>query len=156
VRTPAPGALAIQEYFALATWLNRSGSPEAYAPLLRATPPGGSPAGAKSVLLQVAHGDQTVPNPTSATLIAAGRLFDRTALYRNDRTAQAARNPHSFLLDPSFPEGFLPGQRQISEFLLSGSITDPDGAGPVWEVPISDPGVLRSLNYPPAVPSPAP
>ena len=42
----------------------------------------------------------------------------------------------------------LPGQRQIVEFLLSGAITDPDGPGNVWEVPISDPDVLRNLNFP--------
>ncbi len=149
--SPAPGALAIQDYLAQTTWLTRPGSPEAYAPLLRATPAGGAASAAKDVLFQVAYGDQTVPNPTSRTLIAAGGLFDRTSLYRNDRTAQTARNPHGFLLDPSFDQGFLPGQRQVVDFLLGGTVTDPDGAGPVWEVPIADPLVLRTLNFPNAL-----
>ncbi|MCW2615187.1 MAG: hypothetical protein JWN08_2181 [Frankiales bacterium] len=146
VTAPAPGALAIQEYLGLATWLTRSGNPETYAPLLRATPPGGR-ASATSVLFQVALGDQTVPNPTSRTLIAAGGLFDRTSLYRNDKTGQASRNPHGFLLDPSFTAGALAGQGQIVEFLLTARTIDPDGAADIWEVPISDPGLLRNLHF---------
>lgn len=147
VRTPAAGSLAIQEYLALATWLTRSGNPETYAPLLRATPPGGT-AAAKSVVFQVALGDQTVPNPTSHTILAAGALFDRASLYRNDRTGQASRNPHGFLLDPSFTQGALQAQRQVVDFLLAGTTTDPDAAGDVWEVPVADPTVLRRLNFP--------
>lgn len=146
VLSPSPSAVAIQEYLALATWLTRPGNPETYAPLLRLTPPGGR-ANAKQVVFQVAYGDQTVPNPTSQVLINAGKLFDRTSLYRNDRTPQASRNPHGFLLDPTFAEGALNGQRQVVDLLLTGVTTDPDGAGDVWETPIADPRVLRNLNF---------
>jgi hypothetical protein len=148
VTNPAPGALAIQEVLADETWLDRSGSPETYAPLLRANPPPGN--SAKKVIFQNAFGDQTVPNPTTYTLLTAGHLFDRESLYRNDLTAQAGQNPHSFLLDPSFVQGNLPGQLQIVTFFTSGgrTVIDPDGAGPAWEVPISDPTVLRTLNFP--------
>ena len=146
VRQPAAGALPIQDYLARTTWLTRSGSPETFAPLLRATPPGGSKA-TKQVLIQLAYGDRTVPNPTSRTLIAAGRLFDRTSLYRNDRTAQRAENPHGFLLNPGFSAGAFNGQGQVMDLLTGGRITDPD-SGDVWEVPVADPDVLRNLNFP--------
>jgi hypothetical protein len=140
VTDPAPGALAIQAFLAAGTWLNRPGSPETFAPLLRA----------KRVLFQHAVGDQTVPNPSSYTLLAAGDLFDRDALYRNDLTPLRDRNPHAFLFDLRFTAGALPGQRQLAEFLASGGrrAVDPDGAGPVWEVPIRDPAILRNLNFP--------
>ena len=137
VTSLAPGALAIQDYLADSTWLQRSGGPETYAPLVRD----------EEALFQVARGDQTVPNPTSATLLAAGDLFGRTSLYRNDLTPQAGTNPHGFLLSPAFPAGFLPGQAQVSTFLTTGAVIDPDGAGPVWEVPVRDPGLLRSLGF---------
>lgn len=148
VLNPAPGAIAIQAALAAETWLGRSGGPEPYAPLLRTDPPPGSYP--KRVLFQNAFGDQTVPNPTNYTVLAAGNLFDRESLYRNDKTAQAGRNPHTFLLDPSFVQGNLPGQEQIVTFFASNGTTtiDPDGPGSVWEVPIADPAVLLHLNFP--------
>jgi hypothetical protein len=148
VLNPAPGAIPIQIVLAQSTWLDRSGGPETYAPLLRLDPPPGS--GVKRVLFQNAYGDQTVPNPTNYTVLAAGHLFDRESLYRNDKTAQAGKNPHGFLLDPSFVAANVPGQAQIVTFFLSGgtTIVDPDGPGPVWETPISDPSVLLTINFP--------
>lgn len=139
VTVTVPGAVEIQEYLARATWLSRSGSPETFAPLIEP----------ERVLLQVAFGDQTVPNPTSYTLVDAGDLWSRTSLYRNDRTPQAALNPHGFLLNlVQFPQAALQGQTQVATFLGRGQVVDPDPAGPVWEVPISDPAVLLPLNYP--------
>jgi hypothetical protein len=145
---PAPGAIAIQTALAQETWLDRSGGPETYAPLLRLDPPRGS--APKNVLFQNAFGDQTVPNPTNYTVLAAGQLFDRESLYRNDKSPQAARNPHAFLLDPSFTLGSVPGQAQIVTFFASGGTTiiDPDGPGPIWETPINDPAELLPLNFP--------
>jgi hypothetical protein len=140
VTDPAPGALAIQDFLADGAWLNRPGSPETFAPLLRT----------KRVLFQHVVGDQTVPNPTSYTLLTAGGLFGRDSLYRNDLTPQHAANPHSFLFDLRFTAGALPGQRQLAEFLAGGgrTVIDPDGAGAVWEVPIRHPAVLLNLNFP--------
>jgi len=140
VTNPAPGALPIQRFLAEGTWLNRPGSPETFAPL----------APHDRTLVQAAFGDKTVPNPTTGTLVRAGGLLDRTTLYRNDKTVNAARNPHGFLLDPTFVPGNALGQTQMSTFLASGgtTVTDPDGAtGPVFEVPIADPDVLRRLNF---------
>jgi hypothetical protein len=140
VTDPAPGAPAVQDFLADGAWLNRPGSPETFAPLLAR----------KRVLLQHAVGDETVPNPTSYTLLAAGNLFGRDSLYRNDLTPERDRNPHSFLFDPRFVAGALPGQRQLTEFLAGGgrTVVDPDGAGAVWEVPIRDPAILLRLNFP--------
>ena len=139
VTTPAPGALAIQQFLAENTWINRSGSPETFAPLV--------PRG--RTLIQSAFGDQTVANPTAGTLIRAGGLQDRTTFYRNDKTPNAVANPHGFLLDPSFTLGFGPGQNQMSTFLASKGriVIDPDGSAGVFEVPIADPNVLRALNF---------
>ena len=138
VTVTVPGAVEIQEYLARATWLSRSGSPETFAPLVEP----------ERAVFQVAFGDQTVPNPTSYTIIDAGNLWSRTSLYRNDRSPQAAFNPHGFLLDPRFAPATQQGQAQVAAFLGNGEVVDPDGPGPVWEVPISDPALLLPLNYP--------
>ncbi len=149
VTAPARGAPAIQQASANETWIDRSGSPETFAPLLRARPPAGS--AAKRVLLSNAFGDQTVPNPTTYTELLAGGLFDRESLYRNDRTPNAGMNPHGFLLDPRFVRGNTQEQNQIVTFLASaGTRTiNPDPAGPasVFEVPINNPNELRTLNF---------
>jgi hypothetical protein len=152
ITAPARGAVEIGDALAHLAWIQRSGSPDAFAPRVRR--------GDKRVLYQFAIGDQTVPNPASFNLLRAGGLEKVSALYRPDRTPDAARNPHGFLLDPSFPLGRAPAQRQIADFLAAGgrSITDPDGALPVWEVPIRDPRILRNLNFalPPAGAEPPP
>jgi len=118
------------------TWLSRSGSPETFAPLIEP----------ERVLFQVAFGGQTVPNPTSYTLVDAGDLWSRTSLYRNDRATPPLADPHGFLLTLPHPSAGQ-GQQQVAAFLGRGAVTDPDGAGAVWEVPISDPAVLLPLNY---------
>jgi len=139
VTATAPGAIAIQDYLALTTWLTRPGSPETFAPLIAP----------ERVLVQVAFGDRTVPNPTSYTLIDAGDLFSRTSLYRHDKTPLAGSNPHSFLLQLAGPTApyALQAQAQVAAFLGRGQVIDPDGAGPVWEVPIADPASLLQLNF---------
>lgn len=138
VTDTVPGALAIQDYLAKSTWLSRPGSPETFAPLIEP----------ERVLIQAAFGDQTVPNPTAYTLVDAGNLWSRTSLYRNDRTMNADNNPHGFLLDlGTFRTAALQGQAQVAAFLADGKVIDPDGGGPVWEVPISDPALLLPLNY---------
>ena len=140
VSDPAPGALAIQQFFADQTWITRPGSPETFAPLVAR----------KNVLVQAAIGDQTVPNPTTSTIVRAGGLQDRTSAYRNDLVATTrTSNPHGFLLNPlGFPAGFALGNLQMSTFLTTGTIIDPDGPGPVFEAPIEDPTLLLRLNYP--------
>jgi hypothetical protein len=137
VTNPAPGAVVIQQIGARVNWLNRSGSPEAFAPLL---------VGTKQVLYQFAFGDQTVSNPTNATLMRAGGLQAVTTLYRNDRTPTSACDPHGFLLDPRIT-GRQQGQIQVATFLAGGGITDPDAGGTVFETPIADPNSIETLNF---------
>jgi Big-like domain-containing protein len=140
VTVTVPGAVAIQEYLARSTWLSRPGSPETFAPLIRP----------ERALFQVAFGDQTVPNPTSFTLVDAGEgLWSRTSLYRNDRTDQRGLNPHGLLLDlQRFATASIQAQTQVAAFLGRGQVIDPDAGGNVWEVPISDPALLLPLNFP--------
>lgn len=138
VTAPASGALAIQDFLANSTWLQRSGSPETFAPLVRQ----------RTSLYQVARGDKTVPNPTSYTLVRAGHLPHRTSLYRNDLTDAAAYNPHGFPgLTPVFATARAQGLGQTATFLSTGRIVDPDGRGAVWETPVDDLSLLRTLGY---------
>lgn len=146
VTNPYPGAIPIQLAGARTNWIDRPGSPETFAPLERKRPPAGHPV--KKVLYQFAFGDMTVPNPTSATLSRAGRLFDIVSYYRNDLTPTASTNPHGFLLDPRI-SGRQQGQLQIATFFASAGTTiiDPDGPGPVWETPIANPNELETTHY---------
>ena len=133
----------------------------AYGPYLRRQPLEGVPA--KSVLVQLAKGDQSVPNPTETALLRAGGLADRATYYRHDLAfADPARNPTGVEV-PKNPHGFLyfspvftptvadigaGAQHQIAVFLASDgeTIIDPDGAGPLFEVPIVPP-LPEELNF---------
>ena len=121
---------------AIANWLERSGSPEAFAPLLLPS----------EVFYQFAYGDRTVSNPTSATLMRAGGFQAVTTLYRHDQAATKGCHPHGFLLDPRI-EGRQPAQVQLAEFLKTGTRTDPDAAGTLFEFPITDPNSIETLNH---------
>ena len=151
ITAPAPRAMEVQRYLAYATWYGRPGGPEPYAPLLRKDPRNG----AKSVLYQVAFGDNTVPNTASGNIVRAGDLFDRVTYYRNDQTPTRETNPHGFLADPSVA-GRGQAQTQLTAFLRTGEVVDPDGPLPVFEVPIANRDDLQCLHYPhPQTGSPA-
>jgi hypothetical protein len=151
VVAPAQGALAVQEYLAQVEWLGRRADPVAYARHLRRAPlPGLEPA---RVLLQFALGDRVVPNATTATLVRAGELSDRTVLVRTDRVARVAgaewRDPHGFLLAVRAP-GLVGrvaalAQEQVARFLR-------DDGESVWTPPsLSSAGPDdRYLEGPPA------
>ena len=144
-----PGASAIQRALEWSEWVTQAGNPVAYAPHLRASPLAGVPA--KSIILQYARGDQTVPNPTTAAIIRAGGLQDQTTAFRNDLAFAAdptfPKNPHTFLTrvpglaPPAVAAVALAAQDQIAQFFASGGATvvDPDGAGPLFETPLSGP-----------------
>ncbi len=142
ISDPVQGAIPIQETLARASWIQRPGSPETYAPRLRPD----AEFGDKRVLVQVAYGDGTVPNPTTAEILRAGELYDDTWVYRNDRTTNAANNPHGFLLDPFLPAHFE-GQEQIRRFLGEGEERDPDAAKDDWEPAVSQPGSVATTDY---------
>jgi hypothetical protein len=141
-----PGAAEIQQFLDRMEWVSQAANPVASARHLRTAPLRGR--AAKSVLVQMAKGDQTVPNPTNTALVRAGRLADRTTYYRNDLAFAAdptiLKNPHSFLTRLNIPSAVpiaVAAQRQIATFLASGgvAVVDPDGAGPFFEVPIVPP-----------------
>ena len=131
VVAPAPGALAIQEYLARVEWLGRRADPVAYARHLRQSPlPGLEPA---RVLVQFALGDRVVPNSTTAALVRAGELGDRTVVMRTDRVARAAgaewRDPHVFLLAVRAP-GLIGRLAQVAQEQLARFLRE-DGEA-VW------------------------
>jgi len=138
-----PGAIALQNFFDVSEWVTQSGNPVAYARHIRAEPLRGVTP--KPVIVQIAKGDQTVPNPTNTALIRAGGLQDRTTYFRNDfafaLNPQIPKNPHTFLtniaIPASVPAAFA-AQAQIAIFFASdGAVTiDPDGAAPLFETPI--------------------
>lgn len=141
-----PGASAIQQVIDDTEWVSQSGNPNAYAPHIRMSPLAGD---GTPVIVQFAKGDRTVPNPTATALIRAGDLADRATFFRNDLNVPfTAANPHTFL---TFGVGVTPAiqaQTQMAIFLASdGAMTvDPDGPGPLFEVPIAGP-LPEGLNF---------
>jgi hypothetical protein len=143
-----PGAIAIQTVEDTSRWLGQQGDPVAWAPFIRKNPlPGDA---AKSVIVQFARGDKTVPNPTATALIRSGDLKDRATFYRNDIAfplGLGLNNPHTFLTSLPKPIAIEP-QIQIGVFFASdGALTiDPDSVGllppsvpPLFETPIAGP-----------------
>ncbi len=141
---PARGSFRLRQTISDANWLERSGSPEALAPLLRRHPR----YGAKTVEYLNAYGDATVPNIELGNIMRAGHLLRHLTYYRNDKTPTSGTDPHGFLADPTLA-GREGAEQQLATFLASQgqTVIDPDGAGPVFEVPIADPGELQCLHY---------
>lgn len=141
------GAMAIQQFMDNSEWAGQVGSPVSYAPHLRKDPLKGVPA--KTVIFQNAKGDETVPNPTNTAIIRAGDLADRWTFYRNDLAfalnMATPTNPHTFLTNVAAgglgPLVALEAQAQIATFFATDGavVIDPDGAGPLFEVPIVPP-----------------
>jgi hypothetical protein len=140
-----PGAIAIQTVEDTSRWLGQQGDPVAWAPFMNKSPLPGDLA--KPVIIQFARGDKTVPNPTATALIRSGDLKDRATFFHNDLAFALGvgfgKNPHTFLTNIG---GTLPvataaigAQTQIAVFFTTnGALTiDPDGPGPLFEVPIA-------------------
>jgi hypothetical protein len=145
VTNTVPGAIAIQTVEDTSRWLGQQGDPVAWAPFIDATPLPGDLA--KPVIIQFARGDETVPNPTATALIRSGDLKDRATFFRNDIAFALGvgfgKNPHTWLTNIA---GTVPvatvaigGQTQIAVFFTTGGALtiDPDGPGPLFEVPIA-------------------
>jgi hypothetical protein len=149
-----PGATAIQQVFERNAWVQQSGNPVSYAPYLRKQPLQGS--APKSVIVQFAKGDQTVPNPTATAILRAGDLADRALYFRNDLAFAATggaipKNPHTFLTNIGIPAAAafaVAAQTQIAVFFASDGtlVIDPDGAGPLFEMPAALP-LPEGLNF---------
>ncbi len=153
-----PGAMAIQEVIENTEWVSQAGNPVAYAPHLRQSPLDGVEA--RPVIIQFAKGDKTVPNPTASAILRAGDLADRTLYFRNDLFVASIppavfeglplviqarlKNPHTFLtnLDIALAAPLaVAAQVQMAIFFATDGavVVDPDGAGPLFEVPIAGP-----------------
>jgi virulence factor lipase-like protein len=143
-----PGAIAIQTVEDTSRWLGQAGDAVAWAPFIRKNPLPGDLA--RSVIVQFARGDKTVPNPTATALIRSGDLTDRATFYRNDIAfplGLGLNNPHTFLTSLPKPIAIEP-QIQIGVFFATnGALTiDPDSVGllppsvpPLFETPIAGP-----------------
>jgi len=143
VTNTVPGAFAIARMIDVFQWAQQAGDPSAWAPYIRKRPLQGR--SAKPVLLQIAKGDQEMPNPTNMAVIRAGDLADRTMFYRHDLAFAAdptkPKNPHRILTSnvvASMLAIALATQRQAAVFFASmgATIIDPDDTGPVFEMPI--------------------
>ena len=115
----------------------------AYAPHLRKDPlPGVS---AKTVLIVMSKGDETVPNPFTTAMIRAGDLADRTVFYRNDlafaEDSRIAKNPHLF---PTQIESSVPLAREIAFGVQDMIATFLNSEGTV----LIDPSVARFFEFP--------
>ncbi len=93
------GAMAIQQYIDRNEWAQQSSDAVTYAPYLQRRPL--TAAGAKPILVQMAKGDQTVPNPAEVAMIRAGHLEGSTTFYRHDlawiEDSLRLKNPHAFM-----------------------------------------------------------
>lgn len=148
-----PGATAIAQFLDRSEWVQQSGNPVSYAPLIRKSPLPGS--AAKPVIVQFAKGDVTVPNPTTSAILRAGALQDRATFFRNDLAFVASpgvpKNPHTFLTNIGIPASApyaIAAQQQIAAFFASnGALTiDPDGPGAFFETPVVLP-LPESLSF---------
>ena len=147
------GATAIAQVLDRFEWVQQSGNPVSYAPLIRKSPLPGS--AGKPVIVQFAKGDVTVPNPTTSAILRAGELQDRATYFRNDLAFAASpgipKNPHTFLTNIGIPAAApyaVAAQSQIAVFFASnGTLTiDPDGTSPFFEVPVVLP-LPEGLNF---------
>jgi hypothetical protein len=150
------GAIDIQEYFARIRWVGMSGATAAYAPYLRREPLAGS--SAKSLIMLVSKGDMIAPNPDTTSSLRAGQLAGQTTYFRNDLAFAAnpnfGKDPHVFLVqvlpgtDPGVLAVAMEAQTQIAVFFASDGqkVSDPDGSGPLFEVPIAGP-LPEDLNF---------
>jgi hypothetical protein len=156
-----PGAMEIQEVIERGEWISMQAAPIAFAAYLRRRPLDGLSAG--PILVQMSKGDQGAPNSSTTALLRAGKLADRTSYFRNDLAFAAPpgaggtcvdKDPHRVLIRTDSPQGSpnfaiaLQAQQQVGEFFASQGVrvTDPDGAGGLFEVPIQGP-LPEELNY---------
>jgi hypothetical protein len=143
VTNDVDGAMAIQQLFERIEWVGLAGDALAYAVHLRKSPLPGVPA--KSVIIQLAKGDQAALNPASSALLRAGDLAEQTTFFRNDLLFAAdptvPKNPHVFLTrsTPGLPDRpiALGAQQQIATFFASdGTVVIHPEPAQFFEVPI--------------------
>ena len=145
VTNDVEGAIELQRLFDRIEWAQQSGDGSAYAAHVRRRPLAGVPA--KAVLVHIAKGDLTAPNPRTTEMIRAGDLTDSVTYYRNDLAfaedpVRVPKNPHSWMqnftvlgISGQLSRG---GQRQVSVFFATdGAQILPPEPGRFFETPIS-------------------
>jgi len=165
------GAIAIQEYMEWSEWAMQNGEAIAYAKHLRTVLQSGEDdddddddeddddeddddddeddVRVRGVLIQMAKGDMTQPNPSASAVIRAGGLEAYTTYYRHDLacaanpcTTAARKNPHAFpiqgvLADAYFAAVTRGAQEQAAQFLASdGLVVIHPTPTNLFEVPI--------------------
>ena len=125
-----------------------------WAKYLRAEPLPGS--FSKSILYQLAKGDQQAVNPGMSALIREGSLADRSVFYRHDLAfaidPTIPKNPHLFAAQPTSPNATvrtisLGAQEQLAVFFAShGAITIHPTPTQFFEVPLLGP-LPETLNF---------
>jgi hypothetical protein len=157
VTNTVTGAMEIQAVGEHLEWVSQVGSPLAYAPHLRKAPLAGMIA--KSVIYQFAKGDLGASNPSTAAILRAGDLADRTLYFRHDlaRAEDPAvpaipPYPHAFATtvtssNPTVRAIALGAQDQAGSFFASNGTTD-SHPEPMrfFEWPIVGP-LPEDLNY---------
>lgn len=138
------GAIPIQEYIDRKKWAMQSSESVAWSVSLPAA----------QVLVQIAKGDQTVPNPNATAVIRAGALEARTTFYRHELAFAAnptrPKDPHQFLTlfaTPSMVDISRVCQEQAAQFLATGVVGQPTPTQ-FFEVPIPLP-LPETLNFVP-------
>ena len=153
------GAVEIQEVIDNYEWVGQSGGAVPFSVHLRRDPLRG--VDPKSVIIQFARGDRSVPNPATTAVLRAGDLADRATYYRfdlflaeNPTTPPSLNDPHGLIhLGPS-PFLALPpevraaanavgvaARDQIAVFFATDGVEviDPDGPGALFETPVVPP-----------------
>ena len=149
------GATDIQQALEFAELVGDPGiGAVAWAGYLRAAPLSGSYP--KSILYQLAKGDQQAPNPGTSMIIREGNLADRTTFYRHDLAfafdPAIPRNPHIFAGQPTAANVTvraisLGAQEQMAVFFASGgTLTIHPTPSQFFEVPIVGP-LPETLEY---------
>jgi hypothetical protein len=122
------GAMAIQDFIDRNEWALQSSDVVPFMRHLRSEPLAGS--AKRAVLINIAKGDQTVPNPAASKAIRAGALEDVTMLYRHDLAVAdrpaLLRNPHQFMTlinDATFRPISVEVEEQAAQFIASGGAT---------------------------------
>ena len=163
-----PGAMDIQEVLDNFEWVGQGGDVVPYGVYLRRAPLDGVEP--KSMIIQFARGDRTLPNPVTTAILRAGDLADRATYYRfdlflaaNPTTPPSFNDPHGPLVFPQPPFVVLPpevreevtavalaAQTQIAIFFASDGVevVDPDGAGTLFETPIPSPLPEDAVFFP--------
>jgi hypothetical protein len=137
--------MEIQESLDYMKWVCQSASSLVYTPYLRKRLLEGM--SEKSVIFQIAHGDQRAVNIGTAALVRAGVLSDRVTFIRNDlayaENPAVPKDPHLIIRNLMLPSvgAIARGQQeQFAVFFASnGSVVIHPEPSRFFEVPIAGP-----------------